>query len=98
MQNRSFWLIFWVLFQNLSWAAQPAGTIQYFTERVSNTIETSKYTFGDRMSPLRLPADFQILVVDKKREKKQKNVSNYFLKQKFLQLRFTNVSNISEVC
>ena len=58
VQNRSFWLIFWVLFQNLSWAAQPAGTIQYFTERVSNTIETSKYTFGDRMSPLRLPADF----------------------------------------
>ena len=50
------------------------------------------------MSPLRLPADFQILVVDKKREKKQKNVSNFFLKQKFLQLRVTNVSNISEVC
>ena len=49
------------------------------------------------MSPPLLPADFQILVVDKKREKKQKNVSNFFLKQKFLQLRFTNVSNISEV-
>ena len=72
VQNLSFWLIVWVLFQTLRWSAQPAGTIQYFTERVSNTIETSKYTFGDHMSPLRLPVDFQILVVDKNREKSKK--------------------------
>ena len=50
------------------------------------------------MSSSRLPADLQILVAAKKNKNKQKNVTNFILKEKFAKLRLTNLSNISEMC
>ena len=100
--KKSAKLLFFALFatvcKNHNRVAEPAGACQYFTGRVFNGIERASFCFGFHMSCSRLPADFQILVAAKKSKNKQKNMTDFTLKEKFLWLRLTNMSSILEVC